>query len=385
MHAKMLIGFVQTIILLGVIQGMIVSILLWVAPQNRVASRILSAIIFLLTLACFNLYGENENWFGVHILQSLIYIVPLVIIMPVGPLLYFYVRSSVDTKFRIGHRQRLQFWPVVIDLTPSLTAIGFFAGVLLGWVKNKPEPVGIFIDTYNTYADIPRWISISGYTWLSYRYLRLWKKQNSRLAVASGPNEKWLRQFLGVFVVFQGACLLYLIPHVIPRYTNLIVATVNWYPLYIPMIIMIYWLGIKGYLLAQRQRVNGKPTDRPLILASGTINQVKELLIATMEMDKLFLNPDLTLYSLAAHIKIPPKTVSIVLNQHISKSFSEFVNSYRIQAFKNKIKEPEAARLTIEGLAQDCGFNSKATFQRVFKEMTGKLPSEFRKMEQKEG
>jgi AraC-like DNA-binding protein len=385
MHLKTLAGLLQTIILLGVIQGLIVSVLLWVARQKRLANRILSAIIFLLTLACFNLYGENENWFGVHILQALIYIIPLVIIMPVGPLLYFYVRASTDPSFRMGRKQRLQFWPVVIDLTPSLTAIGFFAGVLLGWVKNKPDPVGIFIDTYNIYADIPRWISISGYIWLSYRFLRIWKKQNSRLAEASGPDVKWLRQFLGVFVVFQGACLLYLIPYVIPRYTNLIVATVNWYPLYVPLVIMIYWLGIKGYLLAQHQKVNEKTAERPVVLASGTINRVKELLIAAMETDKLYLNADLTLYSLAAHIKIPPKTVSIVLNQYISKSFNEFVNTYRIQAFKDKIKEPEAARLTIEGLALDCGFNSKPTFQRVFKEMTGRLPSEFRRAERKEG
>jgi AraC-like DNA-binding protein len=385
MHLKTLAGLLQTIILLGVIQGLIVSVLLWVARQNRLANRILSAIIFLLTLACFNLYGENENWFGVHILQALVYIIPLVIIMPVGPLLYFYVRASTDPSFRMGRKQRLQFWPVVIDLTPSLTAIGFFAGVLLGWVKNKPEPVGIFIDTYNIYADIPRWISISGYIWLSYRFLRIWNKQNSRLAEASGPDVKWLRQFLGVFVVFQGACLLYLIPYVIPRYTNLIVATVNWYPLYVPLVIMIYWLGIKGYLLAQHQKVNVKTAERPVVLASGTINRVKELLIAAMETDKLYLNADLTLYSLAAHIKTPPKTVSIVLNQYISKSFNEFVNTYRIQAFKDKIKEPEAARLTIEGLAQDCGFNSKPTFQRVFKEMTGRLPSEFRRAERKEG
>ncbi len=381
MHLKTFAGVLQTIILLGVIQGLIVSTLLWVARQNRLANRILSAIIFLLTLACFNLYGENENWFGVHILQALIYIIPLVIIMPVGPLLYFYIRASTDPSFRMGTKQRLQFWPVVIDLTPSLTAIGFFAGLLLRWVRNNPGPVGLFIDTYNIYADVPRWISMGGYTWLSYRYLRIWKKNNPRSAAAKGPGIKWLRQFLWVFVIFVGGCLLYLVPYVIPRYSQKIVAAVNWYPLYIPMVIMIYWLGIKGYLLAQRQRGAEKTTDRPVVPASGTINQVKKLLITAMEADKLYLNTDLTLHSLAAHIKIPPKTVSIVLNQYISKSFNEFVNAYRIQAFKDKIKEPEAARLTIEGLAEHCGFNSKATFQRVFKDMTGKLPSDFRKTE----
>lgn len=327
MHAKTVIGLLQTIILLGVIQGLTVSILLWVTRLNRVANRILSAIIFLLTLACFSLYSENENWFGVHILQALNYIIPLLIIMPVGPLLYFYVRSSVDPNFRIGHKQRLQFWPVVIDLTPSLTTMGFIAGVLLGWVKNKPEPVGLFIDNYNIYADIPRWISISGYTWFSYRYLQIWKKKSPRTVDATGSNVKSLQQFLGVFAIFQGGWLLYLVPYVIPRYTEKIVVTVNWYPLYIPLVIMIYWLGVKGYLLAQRQRVNGKTTERQVALASETVNQVKELLITAMEREKLYLDADITLYSLAACLKIPPKTVSIVLNQYISKSFFNDLDS----------------------------------------------------------
>ncbi len=381
----MLARFLQTVILVGAIQGLIAGILLWLARQNRRANRLLAAIIFLITLDCFNLYGENEHWFGVPILQALVYFIPLVIIMPIGPLLYFYVRASVDPNFRIGHKQRLQFWPVIIDLTPSLTTIGFIGGVLLGWVKNKPYPVGLFIDTYNVYADIPRWISISGYVLLSYRYLRLWKKQNPRLSEADGPAVKWLQQFLGVFAIFQGGWLLYLVPYVIPRYTERIVETVNWYPLFIPLVVMIYWFGIKGYLIVKQQNVTGKTADRHINLASGTITRVKESLIIAMAVDKLYLDRDLTLYTLAARISTPPKTVSMVLNQHLSKSFNEFVNGYRIQAFKDKIKEPGAERLTIEGMAEDCGFHSKATFQRVFKEMTGKLPSEFRKTEQKEG
>jgi AraC-like DNA-binding protein len=380
MHNRPLHEVLQAIVLLGVIQGLIASIFLWNRRENRRPNRLLAAIIFLFTLSCLNLYGENENWFGSAILQALIYIVPLVIIMPVGPLLYFYTRSSIDPRFVIGKKQRLQFWPVIIDLTPSLTVIGFIVGLILGRVRNNPEPVGIFIDTYNIYADIPRWISISVYIWLSYRYLRIYKEKSP-----ASTDVKWLRQCLLVFAIFQGAWLLYLVPYSIPRYSQRIVAAVNWYPLYIPLVILTYWLGIKGYLRAQQQRLTGKTADRTVILASEIISQVRELLKTAMEDDKLYMNPDLSLYSLAAHIKIPPKTVSIVLNKYLLKSFNEFVNTYRIQAFQNKIMEPGAARLTIEGLAEDCGFNSKATFQRVFKEKTGRLPSEFRNIEQKEG
>lgn len=374
MFVHSLFRLLQTIVLLGVIQGLVVGVLLWTSRQNKLANRILSALIFLLTLACFDVYGENENWFGVALLQALIYIIPLIIAMPIGPLLYFYVRSSADPNFKIGRRERIQFLPVVVDLVPSLTTIGFILGVLLGWVRNRPDPVGLFIDTYNVYADIPRWIAISAYTWMSIRYLRKWQ--------TSDPLAKWLRQFAGVFATFQVIWLTYLVPYVIPRYSEKMAEEFKWYPLYIPLAIMIYWLGIKGYLVAQRQKSSEKS---PLALPPETVNHVKDQLVKAMETDRLYLNAGLTLHALGANLGIPQKTVSTVLNQYMSKSFNEFVNAYRIKAFQDKISEPGSERLTIAGMAEDCGFHSKATFQRVFKEMTGKLPSDFRNMDRKMG
>ena len=91
-------GILQTVALLDVIQGLIVSMLLWRTRQKNVPNRMLARILFL-SLACFNLYGENENWFGVAAVQSLIYLIPLVVIMPVGPLLCLYVRASLEPRF----------------------------------------------------------------------------------------------------------------------------------------------------------------------------------------------------------------------------------------------------------------------------------------------
>ena len=53
--------------------------------------------------------------------------------------------------------------PILIDLVPNITAIGFVLGVISGLVANHPGPIGEFIDTYNIYADIPRWLSVSIY------------------------------------------------------------------------------------------------------------------------------------------------------------------------------------------------------------------------------
>jgi len=98
-----------------------------------------------------------------------------------------------------------------------------------------------------------------------------------------------------------------------------------------------------------------------------------------MQEDQLFLNPGLSLTILSQHSGIPQKTISAVLNQHLHKSFNEFINEYRVAAFKERIQKRESNQLTIAGIGLECGFNSQATFQRTFKEITGMSPSEFRK------
>src|SRR6185369_13295086 len=104
-------------------------------------------------------------------------------------------------------------------------------------LKYNPAPWGLFIDDYNVYADTPRWLSLTIYVWLSFRMIRA-AGQNTGNEVTT----KWLRQFIIVFLVFQAIWLLYLIPYIIPAYSNKLLDAVDWYPVYIPLAIMIYWL-----------------------------------------------------------------------------------------------------------------------------------------------
>lgn len=371
-------AFFQTIILLGALQGFIVSSLLFFSKRPGQANKILGAFILLISLACFNLYASYKNWFGSDILRFIADIVPLVIVMPFGPLIYFYTRATLDPSFKLTKKQRIHFYPVVIDLVPSAAVIIFIIGIICRVFKNNPAPWGNFIDTYNVYADIPRWVSVSTYLLLSSRYLK-----NARLhkkAEVSDAAYKWLRQFVRVLFVFQCIWLIYLVPYVIPKYSDKLLDWVDWYPVYIPMVIIIYWLGLKGFMIVQQQGfVVKKDTAPQTVLSPAIVQQAINVLQTCMQEKKLYLNPQLNLSLLAQETGLPQKTISAVLNQHLYKSFNEFVNEYRVEAFKDKIQQTGFENLTIAGLAYECGFNSQATFQRTFKDMTGMPPSEFRK------
>ena len=93
-----------------------------------------------------------------------------------------------------------------------------------------------------------------------------------------------------------------------------------------------------------------------------------------MATDKPYLDPDLTLRSLAQMLNIPPNHLSQLLNEGLEKNFSEYVNSYRLEAFKSKVADPAQQHLTILALAYDSGFNSKTVFNTFFKKITGKTP-----------
>ena len=235
-------GFFQTIILLGAVQGFIVGGLLFYAPGKRLANRLLATFICLLASASFGLYASYTNWFGSPWLAFLSNFIPFITGMLFGPLMFFYMRAFLEPDFTLGRKQRLQFLPVIIDLGVPITTIIFVIGMWTNTVKNNPRAWGNFIDHYNTYSDIPRWLSLAIYVWLSFKYLHTYKTAGKQVS-----GFAWLQQFVWLMAAFTGIWLLYLVPYVIPRYTNMMLDNFDWYPIYVPITVLIYWLGIKGY------------------------------------------------------------------------------------------------------------------------------------------
>ncbi|SDH36923.1 helix-turn-helix domain-containing protein [Chitinophaga filiformis] len=361
--------FFHILILLGFLQGAIMSTLLLFSKKRSRPNRLLGILILLIALACLNLYLFESPWFTNNPLLNLLgNLIPLVIIMPVGPLLYFYVKSTIDPSFSITRKQRLHFLPVIIDCGHQLSVVIYFAAALLDFSVPPPDTIGRFIDDYNVYADIPRWASVTIYLWLSARYLAAANTEKS-------PHYQWMRQFIRLFLVFQIIWFIYLVPYVIPSLTDKVLNTVDWYPVYIPLVVLIYCLGIKGYLITPEEAPAARKVTTPPSMK--LIEEAEPLLKKAMEQDRLYLDPELNLAFLSKHTGLPQKTISLVLNQHFQKSFNEFVNGYRVEAFKQNIRQLQQDNMTILAMAFDAGFNSQATFQRAFRSHTGMSPREY--------
>jgi AraC-like DNA-binding protein len=97
-----------------------------------------------------------------------------------------------------------------------------------------------------------------------------------------------------------------------------------------------------------------------------------------MENEKPFIDGDLTIQKLAEKLSIPANHLSQTINERLGQTFSDFVNSYRVEAAKRKLVDPAFRHLSVLGIAEAVGFNSKSSFNSVFKKHTKMTPSEFR-------
>jgi AraC-like DNA-binding protein len=97
-----------------------------------------------------------------------------------------------------------------------------------------------------------------------------------------------------------------------------------------------------------------------------------------MEKDKLYQEPELTLQTLSDKLGVQSYQVSQAINEGLKKSFYELVNGYRVEEAKRLLLDPKNENYTILSVGFEAGFNSKTTFNTVFKRFTGFTPSEFR-------
>ena len=150
------------------------------------------------------------------------------------------------------------------------------------------------------------------------------------------------------------------------------------------MAVVTIYIGVTGYFTDTSKLKKLKFTftpnpesipqaDRSAEIPEGSVNR----LATYMREHKPYLNPELNLSDLAEELEMTRAQLSQVINTGFKKNFNDFVNGFRVAEFKEKLNQGKHKQLSLLGIAYDCGFNSKATFNRVFKKLTLKSPTEF--------
>ncbi|SNZ00813.1 two-component regulator propeller domain-containing protein [Flagellimonas pacifica] len=97
-----------------------------------------------------------------------------------------------------------------------------------------------------------------------------------------------------------------------------------------------------------------------------------------MQKNHMYLDPNLNLGQLAEKLDISANHLSMLLNDYVEKNFYDFINYYRVEEVKRRLANSSYDNQTILSIGVDCGFNSKSAFNRIFKNITGKTPSQYK-------
>ncbi len=364
-----------TICLVGAIQSVFLFFVLLFKKNNRKANRYLSIIMALTAIDMLELYLGARGYIEPARPYQLS-IIPYSFMF--GPSIYLYFALLTARIKTISKKHLFIFAPFVIALTVNIILqFGFDSNHLPGYViyLNLAINGGGLIFESLLYA-------LSLYA--------LQKYINRLKEYFSAIDAMKLSLFRGALVVLIMIVIFIFLPftregHVRQGYDILDVIAI--------LFGLVLGFGMAFFAAVQPEILNrvrlidkAVPQDEPAsspryeklrLPASKEENYVKKLR-NYMSENKPFLNEELTLQDLADEISLSTHHLSMILNIHFKQNFFNFINSYRVDEVKQKLSDPNYKNQNILTIALNAGFNSKSTFNTMFKKFTGKTPKEFR-------
>jgi len=352
-------------------QGFICAVLLFLHQPVSLNKRILACILLTFLLLSFKILLHTLGLWQKPFWRYL----PLGFDLLIQPLFYLYTLSLTQKNFKLSRQLLVHFIPVLLFL---MHAIGVYMLVQqTDIIPTKDQLAERWY--YNIVKEIEDVLSvISGivYWYLSFRQVQAYKQWlNSNISNAAYPSYNWLRNVMlamGIFVVILTINIFLELGFSFgARYF------IQWQFFYFYLAALVYYLGFAGYQQKDFQ-VAFQPEKRSAVVIDKTqVQTIKERLLTAIETDKVYLDPELNLSTLANKIGVSDAMLSAVINEEFQQNFRNFINEKRVEEVKRKLGSPAAKHLSILGIALESGFNSEASFYRVFKSVTGQSPKDF--------
>jgi len=307
-----------------------------------------------------------------------------------GPLLYLYTRSVLFNDFVMRPKTFIHFLPFVLL---TLLSIASFA---LMPVDEKLKMLHAVLDrkipTYIYLIAAALYLHFFVYMFLCLRMIRQYQfAASNKFSDTQRTNITWLRSTVLFFIIFM---LLGVLNGIIG-----LTQLTKYYYLFLTALIAVFFLFINRVMLkalrvpgvfsvmSEKEAKEEQP-GAPKYISSGLHEtekkKIEEQLIQYMRKEKSYLQSELSLNQLAAELSVKPKILSQIINEKLGQNFFDFINTYRIEEAKRLLVEHEDPKITVLEILYEVGFNSKSSFNTVFKKNTGLTPSDFKKKYRKQ-
>jgi AraC-like DNA-binding protein/uncharacterized Tic20 family protein len=365
------------ILYIGITQSFFAGLMIATKRNPQVADRIMAAWLFLIGI---------EMGFAI-INKSIIPLYEYVFIpFTYGPLLYLYVKFQTVENIHFKWNNILHFLPF---LAIFITAI-IFRGRPVMRLENfwDKDPFLSFRLIYG----LSFFISITTYSTIAFVLINR-HQRNIRNLVSYTSERITLGWLLVVSISFY---LTYVAVFILGVYV--IFAKDQTYdptlPSYFGLTFFAFAFSFYGYKqpgifseirieskVPRKEKLQEEDVD-PKYEKSGLKNKdarkYLDQLLKYMEEKKPYLDVDLAIHDISDELEIPRHYLTQVINGMMGKNFYTFINEYRIEEVKKLLANTDYSKYTLTAIAYEAGFNSKSSFNSVFKKATGMTPSQFK-------
>ena len=371
----------KEIFLIGSVQAFFLSLLLLTKKNKIYADYILSAWLIFTGIPLF-LYFYNYAEYTYILTHSqsvptylMLFNIPFILLQ--CPFVYIYVIMIVNRKNVFKITYLLHFIPAIL-----------FIVITLLFVDIKPADKTDF----NIYDFKMYWLLISFFPltfvmsifYITKSFLLIRKYKKDILQQFSNTEKfdlTWLRNLviiiaiiwslLGIMTLtFKFYNDLHLVHHVILFAATVVIFVIGYFGLKRTSIFSSLPIQPSGV----GEGANSKPENK---LITPAITKQIEKVKNYMQTEKPYLKSSITISELSGELDMPPHELSKIINNHLEQNFFDFINTYRVNEVKKQLQQE--SKYTLLGIAYDCGFNSKSSFNRIFKKYTDETPSQYKK------
>ena len=367
------LGLLAILNLLGAAQGVLLSLALLSAKgDDKTPNRILAALTLTISIIVSGAVLLSSNYIFHFPHFSRIHH-PFVFLA--GPLLFLYIRTLTSSEKRFDKKDLLHFIPFVV--------CGIY--LLPYYFQNGQAKLAILSSEYLN-ESFGQWYYIRSaafftqflvYLILIVLTLLKYSRNIQERSSTHGKTVLFEIRFFVIasFILWLGAIVRYVADQTGTSNTNLLVP--------LGASILVYALGYLKMRRTERrtvEMVDGSPKKyEKSVLTPERSDRYLSKLLQLMESEQPFTDGDLSIQKLAERLSIPAPHLSQTINERVGKTFPDFINQYRIEEAKKRLLDPAKKHYTVLAIAEEVGFNSKSSFNNVFKKHVKMTPSEFRK------
>jgi AraC-like DNA-binding protein len=376
----------EGLFIIVIFQLLFISIFLFTYEKGKRISNILLGTFFLSIslnlldsfLGLRKLYLYNTLWVAWGSCLPLLF----------GPLLYLYAESILYRDFKMLPGKWIHFLPFVL-------LFAFTEGVYmlqsqqtrLSLIENMVQRK---IPIYVYWASAIIFLQYFLYIAASLRLIRRYRKiAGDRFSDQNRHNISWLSST----IIFFTLCMVLAVLNGFIGLTPL----AQYYYLLLTLIVLGIFIFIIRVLLkalrkpeifalleedqnSQRSEISkSRSRYQGSTLKDEDKKRILDQIVDYMKNKKPYLEPELTLEQLAADLSLKPKILSQMINESLNQNFFDFINRYRIEDARKLLTNPADKKITVLEVLYEVGFNSKSSFNTLFKKHTGLTPSEFKR------